>query len=82
MLHSLSYTANRITVSGIKNVISIYEKEAELEIENGRVVICGTQLAPQKLEIEDGTIILNCETLLSVTYGGMRKKFTFKKLFK
>ncbi|MEG1706111.1 MAG: YabP/YqfC family sporulation protein [Clostridia bacterium] len=81
--HTLILEGNKISITGVKSVGSIYDKEVELLLENSRVAIKGTGLAPSKLNVLDGTIELVAETVSQISYADKHtSKSVIGKLFK
>lgn len=75
----------KLSINGIVNVESISDKEVEIKLPNGSLTIKGSNLNANKLSIEDGTIIIDCEAISSVNYSkgnAPKEKFKFSSLFK
>lgn len=69
----------KLTVNGITNVDSISDKEVELKLSSGNLIIKGSNLNANKLSIEDGTIVIDCDAVYSLTYSkGAANKQAFK----
>ncbi len=70
-----------LSVNGVTNVVSVYEKEAVLMRGDQRVSILGAGITAEKLEIGQGVAEFSFESLHSVVVGN-RKKVSFSNLFK
>lgn len=79
--HSVVILTNAISITGVENVISLFDKEVELNTVNGVVTVTGSGLTATKLAVDEGTINISAEKIDSVKYGG-KKKFNLGKLFK
>lgn len=78
---SLKIEHNLLTVCGVTNVDSVFDKEATLLFADGKMTVKGTGLTVAKLNVEDGIAIIKFDNLHSLQFGG-GEKFSFKKLFK
>jgi len=66
--HSLNYENNVLTVKGVVQVITVSEKEAELKLEKNVMFIKGAKLNVCKLDKEQGVIVLETQSVSSITY--------------
>ena len=79
--HTLSI-AEKITVSGIENVITISEKMVELKLPDRFLTLSGFGFTPIHIDIEQGNVVLTGD-VISLKYSGKADKESFiKKLFK
>lgn len=79
--HTLTI-ANKITVTGVENVISMGEKEVEIALSNNVLVLSGNGFSALHLNVEEGTLVLAGE-LISLKYAHSRAQESFfKRLLK
>jgi len=79
--HSLT-VKDTTTVTGVKSVIALGEKEVSLALENKRLTLTGNGFSAEKLSIEDGTLVLSGE-VISVRYtSAAEPRSVLKRLFK
>lgn len=79
--HTLTIS-NKITVTGLENVISMGEKEVEIALSNNILVLSGNGFSALHLDVEEGTLILAGE-LIALKYAhSSAKEGFFKRLLK
>ncbi len=78
--HSLSYTANTLSLQGITKVIQITPTEAQFSTEDSVIVVKGADLNISKLDNQTGTVTLQMTALASITYK--QKSAGLKGLFR
>ncbi len=79
--HTLTIN-ERITLTGIDNVITLSEKEVNVKTGNRFLSLIGIGFTPIHIDIDQGTVILVGE-VLSLKYSASVEKESFlKKLFK
>ncbi|MEG1711017.1 MAG: hypothetical protein RR316_04355 [Clostridia bacterium] len=72
-----------IKVSGVAAVNVLMDKEAQLGLENGRLIIRGSGINANKFDVENGMAELNAHYVQSMAYTAVNKQKTvFKDLFK
>ncbi len=72
----------KVSLTGLTGVVSIFDKEIEVTTENQRVIIRGNGLNANKLNVEDGTLVVDGDFVASVTYTDKTKRLTLKGMFK
>ncbi len=72
----------KVSLSGLTSVVSIFEKEIEVTTENQRVIIRGVGLNANKLNVEDGTLVVEGDFVASITYTDKAKRLSLKGMFK
>jgi len=81
--HSLVIDANKkVTMTGLVSIVSIFEKEIEVLSVDNKIVIKGMGLTASKLDVEDGTLVVEGEFISSVAYFQKHQKITLKGIFK
>ena len=81
--HTLVIDANKkVTMTGLVGIVSIFEKEIEVLTIDNKIVLKGAGLSASKLDVEDGTLVVNGEFISSVTYFQKNQKITLKGIFK
>ncbi len=79
--HTLA-VSNKITVTGVENVINMGEKEVEIALYNNVLHLSGNGFSALHLNIEEGTLVLAGE-LISLKYSHSRsQEGFFKRLLK
>jgi hypothetical protein len=78
--HSLAVTESGVTIGGVTDVVSVYDKEVVLNTVKGRLTITGDKLNVKKLEVDEGLVVLEYQTLGTIKYGV--KKSSFAGIFK
>lgn len=79
--HSL-VIKNDTTVTGVTQVVSLEEKEVKLLLGERMLILTGNGFSPEKLSIEEGTLVLAGE-VISVKYADkVQAASFFKRLFK
>lgn len=79
--HTLSIS-DKITLTGIDNVITLSEKEVNIKTGNRFLTLIGVGFTPIHIDIDEGTVILTGE-VLSFKYSASAEKESFlKKIFK
>lgn len=66
--HSLSFSNNVLVVNGVTQVVEISEKEAQLKLSKGMLIVKGTGLNVVKLDREQGIVQLETQSVQSLTY--------------
>jgi len=70
------------TITGVKSVIAIGEKEVRIALENKTLALTGNGFSAEKLSLEEGTLVLSGE-VVSVRYlSAEGPKGVMKRLFK
>ena len=70
------------TVTGVKSVIAVGEKEVRLALEGKRLTLTGNGFSAEKLSLEEGTLVLSGE-VLSLRYSSAAEpKSLLKRIFK
>jgi hypothetical protein len=69
---------NKITVTGVVNIISMGEKEVEIALSNNVLVLYGNGFSALHLSIEEGVLVLSGE-LISMKYAHSVSKEGFLK---
>jgi sporulation protein YabP len=72
----------KVSLTGLTGVVSIFEKEIEVTTENQRIIIKGSGLNANKLNVEDGTLVVDGDFIASVTYTDKAKRLSLKGMFK
>lgn len=69
-----------LTVKGVKQVIEISEREAQLKLNNNTLFIKGNGLNVTKLDKEQGVVVMEYSSLSGLTFrqGGMTLKGLFR----
>ncbi|NCA66660.1 MAG: hypothetical protein EOM87_01200 [Clostridia bacterium] len=79
--HTLTIS-NKISVTGVENVISMGEKEVEIALADNILQLVGNGFCALHLNVEEGTLILSGE-LISLKYAhGRSQEGFFKRLLK
>lgn len=79
--HTLSIS-DKITITGIENVVTISERVVEIKLPERFLTLCGYGFTPVHIDVEQGTVILTGD-VISLKYSGKADKESFiKKLFK
>lgn len=78
--YSLCCENNVLTVRGVKQVVEISEKEAQLKLHDNTLSIRGGGLNVVKLDKEQGVVVMEYGSLSSLTFrqGGMTLKGLFR----
>lgn len=66
--HSLSFANNLLVVNGVVQVVEISEKEAQLKLSKGMLIVKGVGLNVVKLDREQGIVQLETQGVQSLTY--------------
>lgn len=80
-MEEISIKEKSISISGVKSVVGIADKEAEVIRDSGKVAVFGTNIQAQKLTLEQGILVLSFDNITAVKFGNATKKFSFKNLF-
>ena len=67
--HSLAVTDGGITIGGVTDVVSVFEKEIVVNTVKGRVTVTGEKLNVKKLEVEEGLVVVECQAVGTIRYG-------------
>lgn len=78
--HSLSITESGVTVGGVTDVVSVFDKEVIVNTVKGRLTVTGDKLNVKKLEVDEGIVVIECESVTAVKYGV--KKVGLGSIFK
>lgn len=78
--HSLAVTEGGVTIGGVTDVVSVFEKEIVVNTVKGRLSISGEKLNVKKLEVDEGLVIVECQALTTIRYG--TKKTGLGNIFK
>ena len=70
------------TVTGVKSVIAVGEKEVRLALENKRLTLTGSGFSAEKLSIEEGALVLTGEVLSLRYTSASEPKSVLKRLFR
>ncbi|MDD4291450.1 MAG: YabP/YqfC family sporulation protein [Clostridia bacterium] len=74
-IHTVSIEQQkRVRLTGITGVVALTEKEADLTLSLGRLIITGNKLTADKLDIESGVLTLTADSILGMQYLTERKK--------
>ena len=79
--HSFSFDNNILTVKGVAQVVEIAEKQSLLKLsDNNTMTIKGSGLNVTKLDKEQGVVVMEVNTLTSLSYhqGGLGIKGWFR----
>lgn len=80
--HSFRYDNGKITISGVINVDSFDEKEAQLRLESSTLLLRGSGFKLEDMEVKSGLLNMYGR-LVSMTYHEKIEKMSFiKRLFK
>lgn len=72
-----------IKMTGVSGVKMLLDKEAQISLSEGTLVIKGGGITANKLDVDDGNLELNAANINSLTYSGSaRQKTAFKDIFK
>ena len=82
MEHTVVISSGSVKVTGVTAVVSVFEKEVEVKTEDNTLVIKGSGLAAEQLELKSGVILLKAERVYSVTYGKKSGRLDLKRLLK
>lgn len=74
--------SSKILISGVVSVNSLCDKEVDLALADCRLVIKGGGLNANKLSVDEGTIAIDCESIVSLSYVAKRGKMSLSKIFK
>lgn len=80
--HTLFVDGNKVVVTGIEQVLSIFDKEICLNLGDKKLSIKGDGLSADKLDVNNGAMTAKCQKITSVSYFDGGKKFSFKGMFK
>lgn len=84
--HSLTLNGNEngtvMKITGVTGVKTLVDKEAQISLEDGVLIVRGSGITANKFDVDDGNLELNATNLVSLTYGGGRQKTAFKDIFK
>jgi len=81
--HTISIEDNKkIYLTGLVGVVSVFDKEIEILSSDKRLIIKGSGLTASKLNVDDGTMIIEGDSIFSINYLPKIKKITFKGIFK
>lgn len=84
--HSLTLNGNEngtvMKITGVTGVKTLVDKEAQILLEEGVLIVRGSGITANKFDVDDGNLELNATNLVSLTYGGGRQKTAFKDIFK
>lgn len=72
----------KISLSGVETVNSIFDKEVEVTLSDRRLTIKGVGLNASKLNVDEGTMSIEGEEIVSVSYAAKGQKLSLKRLFK
>jgi len=79
--HSL-FIKDVTTVTGIRSVISVEEKEVRLSLENKQLILTGNRFSAEKLSLEEGTLVLSGEVVSIKYVSPVEAKSFIKRMFK
>ena len=65
--HSFNFENNVLTVRGVVQVVEISERQAVLKLEGDTLTVKGSGLNVTKLDKEQGVVVLEVSTLISLT---------------
>ena len=65
--HSFIFENNVLTVRGVVQVVEISERQAVLKLEGDTLTVKGSGLNVTKLDKEQGVVVLEVSTLISLT---------------
>ena len=82
--HSICIEDNKKAIlTGLTAVVSIFDKEIEVSSQDNRIIIKGVGLTANKLNVEEGTLIIEGDFISAVSYmQNNRSKINFKGMFK
>ncbi len=84
--HTLTLSATEngfsVRITGVSGVKTLVDKEAQIALEEGTIMIRGNGLTANKLDVSDGNLELTASSLTSLAYGGAKQKTAFKDIFK
>lgn len=81
-MNEIKISEKSIVIQGITAVISISDKEAEIERTDTKITLFGKDIQAKKLALEQGLLELSAEQIYAVKFGNAAKKFSFKNIFK
>ena len=70
------------TVTGVKSVVAVGEKEVRLALDNKRLTLTGNGFSAEKLSLEEGTLVLAGEVVAVRYFSAAEPKSVLKRLFK
>lgn len=73
---------NKAILNGIIGVVSIFDKEIEVLSANNRIIIKGVGLTASRLNVEEGSMVIEGEFIACISYLSKRQKLSFKGMFK
>lgn len=68
LVHTLNFCNNMLTVGGVARVVAISEKEAQLKLSGGMLVVKGSGLNIVRLDKQQGTLQLETQSLANIAY--------------
>ncbi|HPG92672.1 MAG TPA: YabP/YqfC family sporulation protein [Clostridia bacterium] len=78
--HSLSVTDSGVTIGGVTDVVSVFEKEVVVNTVKGRLAVSGEKLNVKKLEVDEGLVVIEFANIAAIKYGA--KKTGLGNIFK
>jgi len=78
--HSLSVTDSGVTIGGVTDVVSVFEKEVVVNTVKGRLAVSGEKLNVKKLEVDEGLVVIEFSNIAAIKYGA--KKTGLGNIFK
>jgi len=78
--HSLSVTDSGVTIGGVTDVVSVFEKEVVVNTVKGRLAVTGEKLNVKKLEVDEGLVVIEFDNIAAIKYGA--KKTGLSNIFK
>lgn len=72
---------NNITMSGVKDIVSLTDSEAIISTDKGRLVLKGKELSLATLDKDSGKLTMNSQGVTNIVYSGVKKPFSLKNLF-
>ncbi len=74
MKHSIVIDGrNKTTISGVKQVLCLTEREAEVSLEEGTLSVKGEGLHANQLNVAEGVLVVD-GTVQSISYGQAKGK--------
>ena len=70
------------TVTGVKAVVALGEKEVRLALSDKRLALTGNGFSAEKLSLEEGTLVLAGEVVSVRYFTTAEAKSVLKRLFK
>ena len=73
--------AEKITINGVVNVLTIQDKAVELQLTDKRLYLAGSGFTPLHLDLDKNLLVLSGEVQLVKYSGGAQENF-LKRVFK